>query len=75
MHSKDQVEAWASKAYPDIWAALLELGKVTPEMRDSGFRKRVEDEEDEEGKEEEAEMQMLRGMKGNCFNIERAVEA
>ena len=80
-HSKDQVEAWASKAHPDIWAELLKVGKMTPDMRGSRVRKGVEDEEDEEGEEEEEEEeeqmreQMLRVMKGVCFNIERAVEA
>lgn len=56
VHNKEQVEAWASKAYPEIWAELLKIGKampVPPEDRD------VEEGEEDEVDADEREMQRL----------------
>lgn len=72
--NKDQVEAWALKAYPDIWAELLKIGKSVPVP--ANFEDHEEDEEADED-EEEREMQRLAREETNegLFNIDRSAEA
>ena len=75
-HNKDQVEQWASKAYPDIWADLLKLGKTTVVEGDAMGD--PDDEDDDEEEKEEEQRLMREEMLLNSvevFNIDRSVEA
>lgn len=49
LHNKDQVEAWAEKAYPDVWKELLALGKTTvaqgDALEDAGLEGTMEEED------------------------------
>ena len=64
--NKDQVEAWASKEYPEVWKELLALGKTTVIQGDA-----LEDADMESDIENE---DLVFGREG-LFNIERDVEA
>lgn len=66
LHNKDQVEAWAQKAYPDVWKELLALGKTTVDPGDA-----LED-TDMEG---EIDNEDLIFNREGLFNIDRNVEA
>ena len=66
LHNKDQVEAWAQKAYPDVWKELLALGKTTVDPGDA-----LED----AGMEGEMENEDLIFNREGLFNIDRDVEA
>ena len=66
LHNKDQVEAWAQKAYPDVWKELLALGKTTVDPGDA-----LED-ADMEGEMENEDLVFNRE---GLFNIDRNVEA
>ena len=66
LHNKDQVEAWAKKAYPDVWKELLALGKTIVDPGDA-----LED-ADMGG---EIENEDLIFNREGLFNIDRTVEA
>ncbi len=75
--NKDQVEAWASKAYPDIWAELLKIGKsvtvpADPEDHEEG--EEAEENEEEREMQRLAREQMMESNEG-LFNIDRSAEA
>jgi len=74
--NKDQVEAWASKAYPDIWAELLKIGKSVTVPADPEDHEGEEAEENEEEREMQrlAREQMMESNEG-LFNIDRSAEA
>jgi len=75
--NKDQVEAWASKAYPEIWAELLKIGKSVPmpaNPEDYEEGEEVEEDKDEREMQRLAREQMMESNEG-LFNIDRSAEA
>lgn len=75
--NKDQVEAWASIAYPDIWVKLLKIGKSVPMPADpEDYEGGEEAEEDEEERVmQRLEREQMMDSNEGFFNIDRTAEA
>lgn len=74
--NKEQVEAWAKKAYPDVWEELLTIGRTVTFKRDALEDAGLEgDALEDTGLEGELEHEGLVFDQVSVFNIARSVEA
>lgn len=76
-HNRDQIEQWASSAYPEVWAELLKLGRTTGEGgAASEDGEEVGEDDDNEDIRPTALMDAtIVSGQGGSFKIDRSVEA